>query len=136
MSLLSLISLWILIWLIMIWLPSWIVFFLLFFLILLHLVLIYFNIISSVLSLNIRVCWLLSSMVKSWFLFCFCIFKFLLSLVIEILFGLFCFISLFVLIRKISLSYFSLVVFHFSSYFCVINAFKVFLNSVFTILCV
>ena len=105
-------------------------------LILLNLILVNFNIISSVLGWDVRISRLLSSMMKSCFLlnWLFLVFKLLLSLISKINFS-FIFYFLFLSVRHkiISFHCFSVVIFHFPSYFRVIDAFEVLFNGLFAV---
>jgi len=120
--------------------PLFFVLLLMLFFVLFNLILIHFYIISSILSRHIRIGWLLSSMMKSSFLFnwLFLIFELLLSLIIEIIFLIFFWfrVLFFVTLNKGSAFWFSFlvsIVFYFTSYFCVVDAFKILLNCLFTV---
>ena len=111
--------------------------FLIFLFVLLNLILVHFNIIASILCWNIRIGRLFSSVMKSCFLLngLFLIFELLLGLIIEIDLCLFLWNLWFlVTCHKIVRFGFTIVVFDFSSYFRMVNAFKILLNRLFAIL--
>ena len=109
--------------------------------VLFNLVLIHFYVISTILGRNVRISRLFSSVVKRCFLFnwLFLIFELLLSLIVEInlfiFFWRFTFLF-FVAWHEVICFYVSVVVLYFTGYFCVVDAFKVLLNCLFTVFCV
>ncbi len=142
-SLRILISIWVLRFLIIVILPSRFPFiqflFFIFFFILFNLVLVHFNIITSILSRNIRISRLFSPMMKSRLLlnWLFLIFKLLLRLIIKIhLLIVGWSFRFFVAWHEIIRFSITIVVFDLTCYFCVIDAFEILFYCLFTVFCV
>lgn len=103
--------------------------------ILFNLILVHLNIVSSILSWYIRISRLFSPVMKSCFCFggLFLVFELLLGLISEVDF-LFRFDFLFLVAwHEVILLHFSFVVFYFTSYFCVVDAFEILLYGVFAV---